>query len=82
MKKPTKEPIKNVKIWIVLGLIFLLCVPWYFPQGSYKPLIFGIPYWALFIIAASIALSAFLTYVLKYEWHMEEEEASRVKEDE
>lgn len=82
MKKPTKEPIKNVKIWIVLGLIFLLCVPWYFPQGSYKPLIFGIPYWALFIIAVSIALSAFLTYVLKYEWHMDEEEASRVKEDE
>ncbi|AQS55976.1 MAG: hypothetical protein LOD88_13655 [Novibacillus thermophilus] len=81
MNKPIKEPIKNVKIWMVLGLIFLLSVPWYFPQGSYQPLIFGIPYWALFIIAVSIALSAFLTYVLKYEWHMEEE-ASHVKEDE
>jgi hypothetical protein len=74
MSKPRKEPIKNVKLWIVFGMIFALLNPWYFPTGSYEPLIWGIPYWALIIIGVSLALSAFLTYVLKYEWQLEEED--------
>ncbi|HET7578312.1 MAG TPA: hypothetical protein VFK33_03450 [Bacillales bacterium] len=78
MSRPKKEPIKNRKLWIILGIIFVLNVPWYFPTGSYKPLIWGIPYWAWIIIIMSVIFSAFLTYVFKYEWNLvEEEESSR-----
>lgn len=80
MSRPKKEPIKNGKLWIVFGIIFLLSFPWYLPTGSYKPLILGIPYWAWIILLVSIALSAFLTYAIQYQWQMEDDET--VKEDE
>lgn len=69
-----KEPIRNGKLWVIFGLIFLAGVPWYLPAGSYKPLIWGIPYWVWIVFSASLALSLFLTYVLKREWRMEEAE--------
>ncbi len=73
MEKKRKEPIKKPGIWIGIGIILLLLVPWYLPAGSYEPLIFGFPYWALIVIGMSIVLSAFLSYVIKYHWHIEEE---------
>ncbi|WP_079526231.1 hypothetical protein [Halobacillus hunanensis] len=77
MSKPKKEPIKNGKLWIIFGILFALINPWYFPEGSYQPLFWGIPYWALIIIAASLLLSAFISYVIKYQWQLEEEEEKK-----
>lgn len=77
MSRPKKEPIKNGKLWIVFGILFILINPWYFPTGSYKPLFLGIPYWAFIIIGASLFLSVFLTYVLKYQWQLEEDEEEK-----
>lgn len=73
MNRPKKEPIKNPKVWVIIGILIALITPWYFPAGSYHPLIFGVPYWAWIIIAASLLLSAFLSYVLKYQWQLEED---------
>lgn len=80
MSRPKKEPIKNGKIWIVFGIIFVFSIPWYFPTGSYLPLIWGIPYWALIIIFVSLVLSAFATYVLKYHWQLEEDDEEAKEE--
>ncbi|UOQ44193.1 hypothetical protein MUN89_20435 [Halobacillus salinarum] len=79
MNKPKKEPVKNGKIWIVFGLLLAVITPWYFPTGSYKPLIFGIPYWAFIIIGGSFLLSAFVTYVLKNHWQLEEDDEEEAK---
>lgn len=76
MKK--KEPIKNWKIWVVLVILYILCVPWYLPKGSFNPIIFGVPYWALIIMGVSLAVSITLTYILKNCWQMTDEE---VKEE-
>lgn len=73
MSKQKKEPIKNVKIWIIFAFIFFLGVPWYLPVGTYEPIILGFPYWAFIVLLMSVVLSGFLTYVLKYEWNLEEE---------
>ncbi|WP_099156992.1 hypothetical protein [Virgibacillus ndiopensis] len=81
MLKFKKEPIKNGKLWIVFGVLFLLSVPWYLPEGSYKPLFLGIPYWGWIIILVSVAFSATITYAIKYLWITEEED-SNYKEDE
>nr|WP_239534139.1 hypothetical protein [Thalassobacillus pellis] len=60
-----------------MGILFVLINPWYFPAGSYQPLFWGIPYWAFIIIGASLLLSAFLSYILKYHWDLAEEEEEK-----
>ncbi|WP_181346848.1 hypothetical protein [Thalassobacillus sp. CUG 92003] len=74
MSQTRKEPIKNGKLWIVFGVLLALITPWYFPSSFGDILIYGIPLWAIIIIAASLLLSAFLSYVIKFHWHMEEEQ--------
>ncbi|HLS10453.1 hypothetical protein [Lentibacillus sp.] len=73
MSQPNREPIKNGKIWIVFGVLLALLTPWYFPESFGEILIFGVPIWAIIIIAASLLLSAFLSYVIKNHWMLEEE---------
>lgn len=79
--KEKKEPIKNWKIWVVLGVLFALSVPWYLPAGSYEPMIFGVPYWAYIIMGVSMAISITLSYVLKNHWQMTDEEEQEMGED-
>lgn len=81
MLKFKKEPIKNGKLWIIFGVLFLLSVPWYLPVGSYKPLILGIPYWGWIVLLVSLAFSATITYAIKYLW-ITEEDNSESKEGE
>lgn len=80
MGKPKKEPIKNGKIWVVFGILLALITPWYFPVSFGEILIYGMPLWAVIIIIASILLSAFLSYVIKYHWMLEEENEKDEKE--
>ncbi len=72
MKKNYKEPIQFKWIWIVLGIIVLIGVPWYLPQGSIYPIILGLPYWTFISLVSTIALAFFLNYVVKNYWDMEE----------
>ncbi|TRM10545.1 hypothetical protein FH966_01755 [Lentibacillus cibarius] len=80
MSQPKKEPIKNGKIWVVFGFLIALITPWYFPESFGEVLVYGVPLWAIFIIAASLLLSAFLSYVIKYHWMLEEEEEEHEQE--
>ncbi|WP_110691072.1 hypothetical protein [Salinicola endophyticus] len=68
MKKRITEPVKKPAVWIGFGVLFTLVTPWYFPAGSWSPLFWGIPYWALIIIAVSLALSIFITWVVLCQW--------------
>lgn len=68
-----KEPIKNGKLWIVFGILLALITPWYFPKSFGEIMIYGVPLWAIIIIVASILLSTFLSYVIRYHWVVEEE---------
>ncbi|UJL45711.1 hypothetical protein KFZ58_15160 [Virgibacillus sp. NKC19-16] len=70
-----REPIKSKKLWIVLGILFLLSFPWYLPAGSYEPLIYGIPYWAWIVLIVSIAISATLTFAIKNLWITDEDDS-------
>ncbi|WP_174614507.1 hypothetical protein [Virgibacillus ihumii] len=73
MLKIKKEPIKNWKLWVVFGVLFLLSVPWYLPTGSYKPVILGIPYWGWIVLIVSVAFSATITFAIKRLWVTEED---------
>lgn len=58
-------------IFIFLCIV-ALTVPWYLPQGSYEPIIFGFPYWALISIFMSIVLAVFMSWVIKTQWKEED----------
>ncbi|WP_394810761.1 hypothetical protein [Alkalibacillus aidingensis] len=77
-----KEPIKNGKLWIIFGILFVLSVPWYLPTGSYDPIILGIPYWAWIILLVSIAFSATITYAIKNLWVTDEDFEEEVENNE
>lgn len=68
-----REPIRVRWIWVVFAILFALINPWYFPAGA-QALLWGVPVWALIILAASLALSGFIHYVLARHWHIEEDE--------
>lgn len=72
MENNYKEPIKYKWIWVVIGIIVLIGVPWYLPTGSIYPLIFGFPYWAFISVVSTIVLAGFLTYVVNNYWDMED----------
>lgn len=72
MEKNYKEPIQFKWIWVVLAIISLLGVPWYLPQGSVHPIIFGLPYWAFISLVSTVILALFLNHVVKNYWDMEE----------
>lgn len=72
--KEKREPIKNWKIWIVLIILYVFSVHWYFHTGSFNPIIFGVPYWAIIIMGISLAISITLTLILKYCWNMADED--------
>ncbi|SES78727.1 hypothetical protein SAMN05421676_101451 [Salinibacillus kushneri] len=74
-----KEPINNGKLWIGFGILLALITPWYFPESFGEVLVYGIPLWALIIIIGSILLSAFLSYVIKFHWMLEEEKEEAKK---
>lgn len=73
MSRPRLEPIRKPWIWVVFAVLFALINPWYFPADPI-PLVWGIPYWALVILVASLALSGFLHYVLARQWRIVEDE--------
>jgi len=59
-----KEPIKKWWVWIVFIILYILAVPWYFPKGYVGPIIFGFPLWALIVFLVTIALAAWVTFVM------------------
>jgi len=68
MKRRIIEPVKKPSVWIGFLILFALVNPWYFPAGSWSPLIMGIPYWALIILLVSLALALFITWVVLRQW--------------
>lgn len=65
-----KEP---MQLWIIITWIILviLAIPWFYPIGSYEPLVWGIPYWFLISLIALIILESFEYYVVNKQWDVE-----------
>lgn len=72
-KKKCPEPVKNPKLVIVFLILVALTVPWYFPKGTYEPIFFGFPYWAMISLIMSIALAVFLSWTIENRWDENED---------
>ncbi len=64
----TKEP-AQAWIWVVVAILLFFCVPYFF-VGTYEPLVLGLPFWFLTVLAASLALVVFTVYVILREWRL------------
>ncbi|QQK81807.1 hypothetical protein HUG20_01200 [Salicibibacter cibi] len=64
-----------------MGLLIIFNAPWYLPEGSIEPMIFGIPYWALISLLLSLLLSAYLSWVCLTQWNVIEEEEANNEEE-
>ncbi len=58
---PAREPAKSPVFWVVWLLLILFSVPWYFPSGTYEPVVAGLPLWVLTIMIVSVLYAIFIT---------------------
>lgn len=61
MHSSSKEPAKNPIFWALWLLLIVLSVPWYFPPGTYEPIVVGLPLWVLTIVIVSVLYAVFIT---------------------
>lgn len=72
--KAKKEPVRNPKLVAIFLLLLAATVPWYLPQGTYEPIIFGFPYWAFISIVMTAILASFLVWVIHNYWQVDDVE--------
>ncbi|GAA1782763.1 MULTISPECIES: hypothetical protein [Streptomonospora] len=68
-----REPIRRPWPWVGLGVIVLAGVPWYLPPGTVGPVVLGLPLWALVAVASSVAVAAYLSWMLSHLWNVVED---------
>ena len=62
------DPSAHPWVWIVIGLLFVLSVPWYLPSASSVTLWFGLPYWVIISLTSSCAIAIFTAWVVTRYW--------------
>ena len=62
------DPSAHPWVWIVIGLLFVLSVPWYLPSESPITLWFGLPHWVIISLASSFAIAIFTAWVVTRYW--------------
>ncbi|MBA8826738.1 hypothetical protein FHX42_004117 [Saccharopolyspora lacisalsi] len=79
-----REPVRNPRIWVGIGVILLAGIPWYLPEGTIGPTVLGMPLWTLVAIGSSVSLCAYLSWVLTHHWNLVEdaEEADAAEDSE
>ncbi|WP_018158143.1 hypothetical protein [Demetria terragena] len=79
-----REPIRNPRLWIVLGLAIVVGIPGYWPTDGIEPVVLGLPLWFWIAVLASIAFAATLSYACLRLWNLAEpaEESAQAAEPE
>ncbi|RCW45801.1 hypothetical protein DFQ14_102102 [Halopolyspora algeriensis] len=69
----SREPIRIPWIWAGLVALLVAGIPWYLPEGTIGPTVLGMPLWTWVTIGSSVALCAYLSWVLTRHWHLVED---------
>lgn len=70
--RPLSEPIRRPGIWATFVLLILAMAPWYLPEGATAPLVFGLPYWFVVSIAATLLFAAVTSWACVRAWNLAE----------
>ena len=65
---PADEPRRHGIVWVVYALLYVVAIPWYWPEGYRGALIFGLPTWAAVSLGATLALALWTAYVIHRYW--------------
>lgn len=76
-ERPYREPIRSPWVWVVMGVIVLAGVPFYFPQGTVRPLLFGLPYWMVVSVVVAVLFSGYISWLCLNWWNIAEPEERR-----
>ncbi len=68
--RPLSEPIRRPWLWVTFVLLILAMAPWYLPEGATAPLVFGLPYWFVISIAATLAFAAVTSWTCLRRWNL------------
>ena len=68
----TKLSLRRPWIWAVYLVLFVLSVPWYLPTTPTPALWFGLPYWVLISLAATVSIAGFTAFVVHRYWPRED----------
>lgn len=58
--------------WTAYVVLLALSIPWYFPQGTGEPLVFGFPIWCLVSLACYTAAALLTVLRLDAVWQAQE----------
>ena len=70
------EPSAHPWVWAIIGLLFVLSVPWYLPSETPVALWVGLPYWVVISLSISFAIAIFTAWVVARYWSDAEDEES------
>jgi len=74
------EPSAHPWVWIIIGLLFVLSVPWYLPSDRPVALWFGLPYWVVISLSFSFAIAVFTAWVVARYWSDEQSDGQSSKD--
>ncbi|KMS82692.1 hypothetical protein [Prauserella rugosa] len=72
--RPLSEPIRRPWLWVTFVLLILAMAPWYLPEGETAPLVFGLPYWFVISIGATLIFAAVTSWTCVRRWNLAEPE--------
>lgn len=63
-------------IWLVYVALFGAAIPWYLPADPTPAIWFGLPYWVVISLLATIGIACFTAFVVHRYWKDDDERHS------
>lgn len=67
-----REPVKRPLLWVLVGVMILMGIPWYVPTGTIEPLVLGLPAWFWVSVLSAVGLSATVCWACLTQWRLED----------
>lgn len=58
----------RIATWVAYVVLLVLSVPWYFPAGSGRPIVFGFPLWCFVSLACYVLVAALTVWRMDALW--------------
>ena len=68
------EPRQVWWLWLGYALLYVIAIPWYWPDNYRGPLILGLPLWVMVTLVAVFALALWTLLAIARYWKPGEEE--------
>jgi hypothetical protein len=67
-----REPVRRPWLFAVLLVIVLAGTPLWYPTGTIRPVVLGVPLWFAISVASTFAFAAFVSWICLRQWNLVE----------